>query len=402
MYKVMNTKFAIGVTSLLVLGLFHSAFAQPSDEQVLKDMTNPGIIEVKLTPSNGQKQWNADYGIWEYVRGVNAIREYKEKEGVTIKIVGDAVYQMYGATDYKYWKFRVISNEYLGMGAPSSEELMEIVQGDFPKFLSSYWYNRIVGEVKALYIADDPNFYWHTPNSLSFNVVAEYTAKVSNIHLEDIVQTFEVRLYRDGEDKPWKNFISSARDRVNENRRELPREEMDNLKSLAIIDGERKAEAALAGAPKVSFSDPKEFAFALNRELRNGTPESVEAFLIQSLAPMHFASGSTILLSARGAQLVNQTVDAAFKGRLPYAKQFCNQPGIDERRSSASRIYLIGIGGRATAQVAFMQTPGGYVNGVQQPGELKITTLNLYLKQSNDDVAFFNSFTDPASACPED
>ena len=71
----MNTKFAIGVTSLLVLGLFHSAFAQPSDEQVLKDMTNPGIIEVKLTPSNGQKQWNADYGIWEYVRGVNAIRE---------------------------------------------------------------------------------------------------------------------------------------------------------------------------------------------------------------------------------------------------------------------------------------------------------------------------------------
>ncbi len=47
MYKVMKTKFAIGVSSFFILGCFHSAFAQPSDEQVLKDMTNPGIIEEK-------------------------------------------------------------------------------------------------------------------------------------------------------------------------------------------------------------------------------------------------------------------------------------------------------------------------------------------------------------------
>ena len=123
------------VVSLISSG----AIAQPSDAQVIEDMTGPGTISVKLTPKNGQKQWNADYGVWEYVRGVVAIREYKEKKGVQIKIVGDAVYQMYGATGFKYWKFRVISNEYLGMDVPSSEELMKIVQADLPKFLSSYW-----------------------------------------------------------------------------------------------------------------------------------------------------------------------------------------------------------------------------------------------------------------------
>lgn len=398
----MNKQILVALAGLLTSALFLRLTAQPTDEEVIKQMTHPGTIEVKLTPSNGQKQWNADYGVWEYVRGVEAIREYPEKEGVTIKIVGDAVYQMYGGTNYKYWKFRVISNEYLGMGAPSSEELMKIVQSDIQKFVSNYWYNRIVGEIKALYIAEDPKFYWHTTNSLSFNVVAEYTAKTSDIHLEDIVQTYNVRLYRDGEDKHWKNFISSARERETENRRELSREAMQDLKSLAFIDGERKAAAAMSGVPQQTFNDPRELAFALNRELRNGSPESVEAFLIQTLAPMHFVQGSKVQLTARGAQLVNQTVQAAFQGRLPYARQFCNQPGVDERRSSANRIYLMGIGNRASAQVAFVQSPGGYVNGVQQPGELKISTLNVYLKQSDDDVAFFNSFTNPSSACPDD
>ncbi|MCB1122859.1 MAG: hypothetical protein KJT03_14995, partial [Verrucomicrobiae bacterium] len=107
----MNKQILVALAGLLTSTLFLRLTAQPTDEEVIKQMTHPGTIEVKLTPSNGQKQWNADYGVWEYVRGVEAIREYPEKEGVTIKIVGDAVYQMYGGTNYKYWKFRVISNE---------------------------------------------------------------------------------------------------------------------------------------------------------------------------------------------------------------------------------------------------------------------------------------------------
>jgi hypothetical protein len=393
---------ALAALALLLAGGPTDALAQPSDAQVLEDMTGPDTISIELTPSNGQKQWNADYGVWEYVRGVVAVRDYPEMEGVSIRIRGDAVYQMYGGTDYKYWKFRVMANEYLGMDAPSSEELMTIVQSDLPKFLSTYWYNRIIGDVKALYIADDPAFVWHTPNSLSFNVVAEYTARTSDIHLEDIVQIYNVRLYREGEDQPWHNFLSSRGERQTSNKRELPREEIREMKTLATIDGERQAAAALATAPAVDLSSPEVIAIALNRELRNGTPESVEAFLVQTLAPMYFADGSDVLLNAGGVRVVQSTVQAAFHGRSPYRIQFCDEPTIDEGRSSSKRIYLEGIGGRAKMQVAFVEAPGGYVNGVKQPGSWRISSIGVHLAQKDDDIAFFESFTDPSAACPGD
>ena len=256
--------------------------------------------------------------------------------------------------------------------------------------------------LKALYIADEPAFTWHTPNSLSFNVVAEYLARTSNIHLEDIVQIYNVRLYREAEDQPWHNFISSKGQQETSNRREISRDEMKGLKTLAVIDGERRAAAATVDPPEVDLSSPEAVALALNRELRHGTAESVEVFLTRALAPMYFADGSDILLNGGGARLVNDTVQAAFKGRSPYRNQFCEQPDIDEKRSSQKRIYLKGIGGRATMQVGFVEAPGGYINGVKQAGSWRISSVGVHLAQKDDDLAFFQSFSDPAAACPGD
>lgn len=393
------SRLLFGLLALFAL-VTTSTYAQPTDEQVIADMTNPSIISVKLTPKNGHKQWNADYGVWEYVRGVEAIKKYPKDENVTIKIVGDAVYQMYGATDYKYWKFRVLSNEYLGMDVPSSEELMEIVQADYQKLFSSYWYNRIIGDVQALYIADEPNFTWHTPNSLSFNIIAEYRAKVSNIHVEDIAQTINVRLYREAENQEWGNFISSRGTSTNTNRVEYTREQMAEMKSLAFIDGERAAAEKASSVTVDDFASMQELAIALNHELVNGTPESVERFFVATLAPMHFVSGSSVQLSARGQQMVNQIIASAFTGSSEYKDQFCDNPGIDERNSSAKRIYLLGIGERAKMQVAGEQYGGGYVDGVKQAGAWKITSIKLYMANSADDKAFFESFSSRDKACP--
>jgi hypothetical protein len=225
---------------------------------------------------------------------------------------------------------------------------------------------------------------------------------VSNIHLEDIVQTYNVRLYRESEDKPWHNFISSKGKQETSNRKEYPREEVKAMKSLAFIDGERKAAASMQSVPALKFNSVEDIAFALSKELRNGTPKSVEAFFIQTLAPMHFVNGSKVQLSARGAQMVNNIIAKAFNGRSKYKNQFCNNPSIDKRRSSKKRLYLKGIGDRATMQVAFTQTSGGYVDGVKQPGAWKITTVDVYLAQKDDDIAFFNSFSNPSKACPND
>ncbi len=102
------------------------ALAQPSDAQVREDVMNPGVKKLELTKKAGTKQWNGDVGAWEFVRGVRVVREYPEVEGVDLVVVGDAVYQLYG-TSYGYWKFRVISNEYLGIPNPTEDEIMAIL-----------------------------------------------------------------------------------------------------------------------------------------------------------------------------------------------------------------------------------------------------------------------------------
>jgi hypothetical protein len=400
--KVLLSNFLFALVFLL---LATSASAlPPSDAEIVQEIKESGALSVKLGPKQGHKQWNADYGTWEYVRGVEVIRDYPKKEGVTIKILGDMVYQIYGS-DYKYWKFRTISNEYLGMGVPTSEEILKLIRTDMPKFVSSYWYNKIIGDIKSFYIADEPKFTWHTPNSLSLNMVAEYRAKVSNIELQDIVQTYNIRLYRDAEDKPWKNFISTAKERNTSNSKKYTYQEVREMKTLGDVMREKQAQAAVSKLPSIDvpdFKDGMELAMAVNKAFKTGTPESVEAFLIQTLAPQHFVKGSTVQLNPRSAQMIKQNIDKAFKGKGKYAQQYCMKPEIDKKRSSKKRIYYQSIGNRIASQVAFDRFGGGYVDGVKQPGEYKITSLAIWTKQSADDLAFFGSFSSPQKACPQD
>lgn len=390
----------------LLVSLFPAfLFAQPSDAQVIKDLSNQGVISIKLTSKNGHKQWNSDYGTWEYVRGVKeVIREYPKKKGVKIKIVGDAVYQLYGSK-YKYWKFRVISNEYIGMDVPSSEELMKIVRSDLKKFVSSYWYNRIIGDIKAIYFPEDPKITWHTPNSVSFNIIAEYTALVSDIHTEDIVQTYNVRLYRESEDKPWNNFISSKLERKTSNRKEYSRSEVKQMKTLGEIDREQAAQAALSSLPQMDipkFKSGVELVLYLHNLLLDGTPEQVEAFLMKTLAPSAFVSGSTTQLNRRGADMINNTIKNAFKKRGTYKQQYCRNPFVDKRRSSKSRIYINGCINKVSTMIAFGKFGGGYKEGVKTGGEWKITDLYVGTRQDDDAIAYINSFSNRSKLCPND
>jgi len=400
--KVLLSKI---LPAFVLLLFITSVFAlPPTDEQIVEKIKNGGAISVKLGPKQGHKQWNADYGTWEYVRGVEVIRDYPKKKGVTIKIVGDMVYQIYGS-DFKYWKFRVISNEYLGMDVPASEEILKVIKTDMSKFVSSYWYNRIIGNIKSFYIADVPQFKWHTSNSLSLNMVAEYRAKVSDIELQDIVQTYNVRLYRDADNKPWKNFISTARNKETSNSKKYTHQEVREMKTLGDMIREQQAQESMSKLPSVDvpkFNSGMELAMAVNKIFKTGTPESIESFLIKTLAPNLFVKGSKVQLNNRGIQLVNQNIDRAFKGKVKYAQQYCFKPTIDKRRSSKKRIYYQTIANKIASQVAFDQFGGGYVEGVKQPGEFKITALAIWTSQKPDDLAFFASFSSPEKACPQD
>jgi hypothetical protein len=379
--------------------------APPSDAAIVKRIMDSGALSVKLSPKKGHKQWNADYSTWEYVRGVDeVIRHYPKKKGVKIKIVGDSVYQVHG-NQYRYWKFRVISNEYLGLKAPSSTEILRLAQTDLHKFVSDYWYNLIIGDIQSLYIADEPGFVWHSTNSLSLNMTAEYRALVNDTEVRDIRQNYEVRLYRDSDGSPWKSFLSIRRQRQTSNPVKYTRQQVANLKTLASIDRERKAQAAANRLPAlelVDFNSAEELAMTLAYQFRRGNAESTEAFLMKTLAPRFFVKGSTVGLNQQGADIINNNIDNAFGGAVKYRDEYCDIPAIDKRRSSKKRIYFKGIGGRVTSQIAAIKTKGGYVDGVRQPGSWKINDLYIMVSQKPDDIDFFRSFSSHRKACPKD
>ena len=205
----MTMKKAAGLVFLLFLVMAPAPVqAQPSDAQVRKDIMNPGVKRLELTNKPGTKQWNSDTGAWEFVRGVRVIRDYPDIEGVDLVVVGDAVYQLYGS-NYKYWKFRVASNEYLGIPNPTEDEILAILNQDLEKFLTNYWYNRIVNDVREIRLADASMWFWHTPTSVSFQMTTAYDAKTSDLDVASVEQDYDVRFYRDDYQGPWLNFISS-------------------------------------------------------------------------------------------------------------------------------------------------------------------------------------------------
>jgi hypothetical protein len=125
-------KSIIFFTILLLSGY---AIAQPNDAQIKKDVggNEAHVKTFNFTKTTGTRQWNGSLGNWEYVRGVLVVRksDYPEYD---LEVRGDAVYQDMGGGKYSYKKFRVISNQYLGIPDPTIIEVTNALSKDWKMF----------------------------------------------------------------------------------------------------------------------------------------------------------------------------------------------------------------------------------------------------------------------------
>lgn len=81
------------------------------------------------------------------------------------------------------------------------------------EFMRDYRYNNVVGKVESIGLADDPKHEWHTPNSMSFNIVAVYTHKTNEVGgKERGARSFRIRLYRDNTKAEWKSLNTSDKE----------------------------------------------------------------------------------------------------------------------------------------------------------------------------------------------
>jgi hypothetical protein len=209
--KLFSVKFLIGVLFLLTVGSVPGVLAQPSDAQTKKDLTGAKTVSVTLG-NPGKVEWSSTYKKYVWNRSFTA-KVKSDYPDIFVVVKGYASYDVMGGR-YVFWRSFITSNSYDGIPDPTAADVQAfIAKFGVERFMGNYDFNHVIGKVESLGLADEPKFTWHTPNSVSFNVVAVFTKRTNDVGgRERIAQTYEIRLYRDDVKQAWKNMMSTPRD----------------------------------------------------------------------------------------------------------------------------------------------------------------------------------------------
>jgi hypothetical protein len=210
----MQRKSFLVLMFILVLtgaGFVSEVSAQPTDAQIKKDLTGAKTVSVTLGKP-GKLEWSSTYKKYMWTRSFTAKLKTDDPE-IFVIVKGYIAYDVIGGK-YVKWRTFTTSNSYEGIPDPTADDVQTLVRKfGLEQFMGNYYFNRVIGKVESIGLADEPKFEWHTPDSVSFNVVAVYTERTNDIGgKERVARTFRIRLYRDNPKAEWKNMISTTED----------------------------------------------------------------------------------------------------------------------------------------------------------------------------------------------
>ncbi len=200
-------RIVIATLVLFGAGLTAKVSAQPSDAELKKQLTHPKTVSVTLGKP-GTREWSTTYKKYVWNRHFTAKLKTEDPE-VFVIVKGYASYDLIGGR-HVFWRTFTTSNSYEGIPDPSAADVQALItKFGLEQFMGNYYFNRVIGKVESIGLSDDPKFEWHTPNSVSFNVVAVYTERTNDIGgKERLARTLRIRLYRDSTKSDWRNLLS--------------------------------------------------------------------------------------------------------------------------------------------------------------------------------------------------
>ena len=186
-------------------GLANDAAAQPTDAELKKQLTHAKTVSVTLGKP-GTREWSSTYKKYVWNRHFTAKLRTDDPE-VFVIVKGYASYDLIGGR-HVFWRTFTTSNSYEGLPAPTPADVQALISRfGLDKFMGSY-FDRVIGKVESIGLAGEPNYEWHMPTSVSFNVVAVYTERTNDIGgKERIARTSRIRLYRDSPKAEWKSLL---------------------------------------------------------------------------------------------------------------------------------------------------------------------------------------------------
>lgn len=387
---------------VLLCFLSVSVYAQPTDAQIRKDLSKPGVLSIELSKRGGSKVWSSAYSQYFWERGAIVYRNAKiaEYPDAKVEIGGLARYNIVGGK-VSYNRFLVTWNRYIGIPTPSDQEVLSMVNKNLEQFVGNYNFNKIVTEVENLRMAEERKDEWHTPNSFSINLECSYGKVVSYTEVAQYDAIYRVRFYRDAITSPWKaRFLSSNTTETETGRESYRADEIRVMPTLGSRVEDERAQGYVDGLPQLAIpafkSDVDLFMF-VHKILLEGSPEEFQAMMMKLMAPSFFLEGSTVKLNQRGADLINHNMERAYKGSSTYANQYCHDPGIKHRQKNM--IQLLNKSKQCFTRIAVGQFGGRFERGVRVDQEYKITALDVRLLTRPVDLEYMESFPEE-ELCP--
>ncbi len=390
----MTTKLAIFILFSLFSSL--SIAAKPTDDQVIKDVMKPGILDIQLTRGDGSYSVYRLQRMWE--KGVTLKRDAKLKQYPKAKVIigGVARYQIVGE-NYDYDTFKVIWNEYEGIPSPSDEEILKLVSDNLITFIGSYNWNKIVSKIKGPVLSKDPatrKVKWHTPKSFSIHLQTEFSAISSYTEVQDKKLNYEVRFYRDAVDKPWKkHFVSSRQNEQILTTHKYTSDEINAMPTLASIEAEKQAASMLASLPKVTiptFANDKEALKFIYTNLLNTNKKHVEAMLRAMLGSSYYVQGSKVQLSQRGQETLTKMLSQIFDKKISFAKSYC--PSMFVNHYQKQSVTFVDALKKRKSHISLSVEGGHYERGKKVGQQYKISNIEVWVLTSDDEIAQLKSW----------
>lgn len=388
---------------LAAIGLFVvTAFAQPTDAQVLKDISWPGVLRKELRPGTIKKVWssaNAQY-FWDRACVVWRNANIPEYPAAQIEIGGFARYSYITNT---YQDFLVTYNTYTGIPGPGKEEVMGMLRANLRGALGEYKFNSIVGDLHYLRYPESGVPIWDSPTHLTVPVLTAYERKEGPTWTVVYTDSLLVHFYRDAINAPWKdNIISEEKQSIPGQRKEYPEWELRRMPTLGSIAAEKRAQADAAALPAVEVP-----TFATDREamqytvdvLRTGDEQRIRAYLLKVLSAGWFVEGSTTQLSPQAQGWMESIIQVCCKSRMNWGEQYCAHPAEKEYHNGQFQLWNK-VKDKASR---FVWEKGGttWKNGEQVGGSWKLGTIEVYIHVNEDDIARLRSY-EPGYLCKDE
>jgi len=195
--------------SVIVIGFASAEIsAQPTDAQIIKDLTAPKTVKVTLGKP-GKIEWFKTYSKWAWSRNFESKLKTDDPD-IFVIVKGYIVYDTMGGK-YVKWRTFTTSNSYEGLPDPTAADVQALIAKFGVQKFMEFYYDKVIGKVESIGLAAEPEYEWHIPTSVSLNVTAVYTERTNDVGgKQRLARTFRVRFYRDTPKSEWKNLLVTS------------------------------------------------------------------------------------------------------------------------------------------------------------------------------------------------